>query len=80
MQSLFNISAFYYSTPEFFRISQINEQEYFIQPKDRNMRSFKMRMDGKNWIAEGGYTEFQASQIGEIIEKRYRGGFEPRKQ
>ena len=80
MQSLYSISTFYYSTPEFYRISQINESEYYIEPKDRNLRSFKMTKYGKTWIAEGGYTEFQAAQIGEIIEKHYRVAFGSRGQ
>ncbi|MEO5997685.1 MAG: hypothetical protein ABIN89_13175 [Chitinophagaceae bacterium] len=80
MQSLYSISTFYYSTPEFYRISQINKNEYYIEPKDRNIRRFKMKKYGNTWIAEGGYTEFQAAQIGEIIERSYRNAFGSRVQ
>jgi hypothetical protein len=73
MQSLLNISAFYYSNPAFYRISRISEVEYYIEPKDRNIRSFTLRKRGSNWLAEGGYTDFHAAQLGEIIEKQYRG-------
>jgi len=69
MQFLFNATAFYYNTPVFYRVSQINQNAYFAEPTDSTMRSFELKKFAGTWTAEGGYTDFQALQIGEQIDK-----------
>lgn len=69
MQFLFYVTAFYYNTPVFYKVSQINQCEYYAEPTDKNMRSFTLKKCTGIWISEGGYTEWQAAQIGEKIDK-----------
>jgi len=69
MQFLLNTIAFYYTIPVFYKISQINQYEYYAEPTDKNMKCFNLKKYAGIWIAEGGYTDWQASQIGEQIDK-----------
>lgn len=69
MEFLFNITAFYYSTPVFYKVSQISQTEYFAEPGDKTMRSFVLKKFSGTWVGEGGYTDFQALQIGEQIDR-----------
>jgi hypothetical protein len=71
MQFLFNVIAFYHNTPVFYRISQNGLNEYFAEPSDNNMKSFTLKKFSGVWISEGGYTEWQAAQIGEKIDKMH---------
>jgi len=69
MQYLFNVTAFFHNTPVFYRISQISQYEYHAEPTDKEMKSFKFKKCLGTWMSEGGYTEWQALQIGVKIDK-----------
>ena len=69
MQFLMNVTVFFYGTPVFYKISKINESDFYAEPTDYNMRSIVLRKMADTWISEGGSTEWQARQIGEKIDK-----------
>jgi hypothetical protein len=72
MKFLLTVTAFYYNTPVFYKIHQITESEFYAEPTDITMKSFKLRKQYGTWTSEGGYTHDQALQIGKEIDKAKR--------
>jgi hypothetical protein len=68
MEFLFNVTVFFYQTPVFYKVSKLNQSDYYAEPTDKTMRSFIFKKQAGTWISEGGFTEWQAIQIGEKIE------------
>lgn len=64
-----NVTVVFYGTPVFYKVSKINESDYYAEPTDKSMRSFVLRKSAGTWISEGGSTEWQAAQIGEKIDR-----------
>ena len=71
MQYIFKVTALYYNKPIVYRISQISQFEYYAKPLEEAMAGFKLKKTSDTWISIGGYTEWQAAQIGEKIDKLY---------
>ena len=71
MQYIFKVTALYYNKPVFYKISQISQFEYYAEPVEEQMPPFTLKKCSDIWISKGGYTEWQAAQIGEKIDKLY---------
>ena len=71
MKFLFKTLIFAYNTPVYYKIHQIGNNEYHAEPLEENRRPFNFRKDNENnvWIAEGNYSQHQAEQLGEKIDR-----------
>jgi hypothetical protein len=43
--------------------------QYHAEPLEENRRPFNFRKDNNTWIAEGNYSQHQAEQLGEKIDR-----------
>ncbi len=66
---LFNLTAYYYSNPVHYRISQIGPNEFYAESPDKNLERFTLKKCSGVWISKGGVMQLQAAQIGEKIDK-----------
>lgn len=71
MQFIFKVTALYYNKPLIYNVSQISQFEYYAEPAEEQMAGFTLKKCSDIWVSKGGYTEWQAAQIGEKIDKLY---------
>ncbi|MEJ7766530.1 MAG: hypothetical protein WKF89_01875 [Chitinophagaceae bacterium] len=64
MNYYFNFTVLFYNTPVFYKVSQIDKNEYYAEPRDSNLASFKFMKKSDQWISESLITRAQARQIG----------------
>ena len=69
MKFLFEITAFSYNYPVFYRINQISQDEYQAESVQNTHKSFNLRRQNGHWVAEGTFTQHQAEQIGKEIDQ-----------
>lgn len=68
MNYYFNFTVLLYNTPVLYKVSQINKNEYYAEPKDTNLMSFKFMKNCGKWFSENVTTRAQAQQIGKQID------------
>ncbi len=69
MQFLFNATAFFNNTPIFYKVSQIEQNVYYAESFNGQMKDFRLKKILGCWIAESEYTHDQAAQIGKQIDR-----------
>lgn len=76
MNYYFNFTVLFYNTPVLYKVSQISKDEYYAEPKDRNLMSFKFMKKCGEWFSESVTTRAQAKQIGEQIDQLLSPGID----
>jgi hypothetical protein len=69
MIATFICTILLYNTPVFYKISQIDDNDYFAEPKDSKLQSFTLKKRYGEWFAESQTTHSLAVQIGKQIDK-----------
>ncbi len=62
-------TVLFYNTPVFYKVSQIDENDYLAESNDRNHGSFTLKKRFGQWLAESQTTHSLAIQIGKQIDK-----------
>ena len=71
MTYLFQLATRYRDTQVTYNISQVKFDEYFAQSTNPAIESFFLRRKSGVWICEGGFEEFQAAKVGQLIDELY---------
>jgi hypothetical protein len=74
MKLVLNFTVFFYNTPVFFKVSKIDDVDYFAEPLDEKSSAFRFRKRYGKWYADGQSSHMLADQIGKLIDKS--GGFQ----
>ena len=69
MKFLFKTIVFAYNSPIYYRVHQINNNEYHAEPMEENRKAFNFRKHDQTWIAEGNSSQHHAQQLGEKIDR-----------
>lgn len=71
MTYLFQLSTRYRDVQVTYNISQVQFDEYFAESTNLDIESFFLKRKSGVWICEGGFEEFQAAKIGQLIDEQY---------
>lgn len=69
MKAVFNCTVLYYNTPVFYKVTRIDDNEYFAKALDENLISFKLKKRYGQWYGESETSHYLAIQIGKQIDK-----------
>ena len=69
MKLAFTCTVLYYNTPVFYKVSLLDDDEYFAQAVDNNLISFKLKKRYGEWYGESETSHTLAIQIGKHIDK-----------
>jgi hypothetical protein len=64
MRFYFNFTVLFYNTPVYYKVSHISNNEYYAEPKDSHLVSFKFMKKRGQWYTDSVNTRVQARQIG----------------
>ena len=68
MQFLVDIMVYYYNTPVFYKVSKISDSEYFAEPNDLSMSSFKLHRNRGSWASAGVPHQRQVLEVGKKLD------------
>ncbi len=69
MKPVFNCTVVFYNTPVFFKVTQLDDNEYLAEPVDNELQAFRFKKKYGEWYAEGQTTHALAIQIGNLIDR-----------
>jgi hypothetical protein len=68
MQFLVDIMVYYYKTPVLYKVSRISDNEYFAEPNDHSLGSFKLLKVRTGWTSEGVLYVRQVKEVSKRLE------------